>query len=695
MKHEQKFDSGRMLRESSCGKLSGTWATSLKITTIRANSQVTILIQMLNHIRTKLEQQELPSLKELSELLKLCEHPIEAIRESALILLLHPPVNNEFAYYRWLLREILENLPQINRLPSPILELVFDLIGFLGDISDADFCSQLSRKRLNCLFKLFFAKILEKPLPVRPFLPWINPRTLTSNRWVEQKNFKRRWRLLRKTILVRHKPHAAFELTWSDLKPFSLTNNRRCTWKCAAIVKRWRLVGRVLITPGSCSDANAAACSRIRRSSDGKRGLPLPALHENAYFSGFGNISLRYMDHLIQEQAKELTAVRELAVLTSQQTRRVVLSWHNASLAAVSGWAFEDLKRQFPSDVLWQEFKKAVRSRVDSMSASASLKWGILHSLFKLWEERLVKPKVMHALWESRLRTGFESHGQEMFEKDLRSVKALLKDSEIEAICEGEIYGWCGVVSPHQRMTLEQVLSWHEERRGIWQKGLIHLTAMIVEGQNLMTMGKMPYLVLPWIDKFFISSRREGDIEYLPCLVKFLEEQGVSPLILFWEDTSHRQTPSFQLALKKYATLGLPFRGVGVFDCSQSVRTQALEYISNEHQKTDLFALRPYNDLHYPRSLYQLMRDRDYQFFRRYDSAWKDGLVFIYVGTQVFPLISVQCDVESFPGWVALGTNKYPFGIYFRNRLRKITLGEWDAGADQFSSEYAHWANLC
>ena len=309
--------------------------------------------------------------------------------------------------------------------------------------------------------------------------------------------------------------------------------------------------------PVSCSGANEATSSRTSRSSDGKRGLSLPALHENAYFAGLGNISLRYLDLLIQEQAKELAAVRKLAVSASQRTGRVVLSWHNASLAAAGGWAFEDLNRQFPSDALWKEFKKSVRDRIASISARTNFNRSILQNLFTHWEERLVKPKLLHALWESRLQAGFKSSGQESFEKDLCSAKALLKDSEIEAVCSGEIYGWCGAVSPHQQMDVGQVLNWHEARRGIWQKGLIRLIAIIAEGQNLIKKGKVPYFVLPWIDKFFISSRREGDLEYLPSLVKFLEEQKVNPLVLFWEDTSHKQTPSFQLALNKY-TLPIP-----------------------------------------------------------------------------------------------------------------------------------------
>lgn len=658
----------------------------------RETSQMTNLIHVLKNIRLKFEQHKLPARKELKDLLELCEHPRENIRESALILLLHPPVNDELAYYRWLLSEILENVPHINRLPAPILELIFDLIGFFGEIPKVSPFSHLTGRMLNHLFKSFFAELLEKPVPIRPFLPWVKPRTVMPRDGVGRKNLTRRWRLLRNAILKLPESAAAFELTWGDLRPLFPKKYKSYSRIQTTASGRWRNVGRVLLLPAGCSPAND---SRLKKFNKRGEGVPLPALHDGAYFKGLGNGSLRYLDLLIQRQAVELAAVRGLAAMISKQTRRVVLSWHNAGLASAGGWAFEDLNRQFPSDALWQGFKKTVQSRMESINAPENLNRNTLDDLFKLWEERLVKPKVAHALWESRLRASFDHTERKLFEKNLRSAEALLKDSEVAAICKGEIYSWHGAVSPHQRMTLDQVLGWQKVRKGIWQEGLIRLTAMIEEGQDLMTVGKIPYCVLPWIDKFFISSRREDDIEYLPSLVNFFEGRGISPLILFWEDTSHGQAPSLQLAVKRLAAQGVPFRGIGVFGPTESSRTQALQYIINEHQKIRLFALRPYNDVHYPKSFCRLLHDRDYRFFQHYDSSWKDNLVFIYVGTQVFPLLSVQCDVESFPAWIGIGSGKYPFGLYLRKRLRKMTLGERDEGADRFSSEYAHWANLC
>ncbi|MGA7874981.1 MAG: hypothetical protein WCA08_04910, partial [Desulfoferrobacter sp.] len=234
-------------------------------------------IQVLKNIRLKFEQHKLPARKELKELLELCEYPGENIRESALILLLHPPVNDELAYYRWLLPEILENVRHINRLPAPILELIFDLIGFFGEIPQVNPFTHLTGRMLNHLFKSFFTELLEKPVPIRPFLLWIKPRTVMPRHGVGQKDLTRRWRLLRNAILKLPESPAAFELTWGDLRPLFPKKYTSFSRIQTIVSGRWRNVGRVLLLPAGCSPAND---SRLNKSHKRSEELPLPALYD-------------------------------------------------------------------------------------------------------------------------------------------------------------------------------------------------------------------------------------------------------------------------------------------------------------------------------------------------------------------------------------------------------------------------------
>jgi hypothetical protein len=158
--------------------------------------------------------------------------------------------------------------------------------------------------------------------------------------------------------------------------------------------------------------------------------------------------------------------------------------------------------------------------------------------------------------------------------------------------------------------------------------------------------------------------------------------------------------PSLQLALRQWRDAGLACRGIGVFGDGLSVvdRQGAEEFVVAHHTDTRWFALRPFSDCFRPRSLEQLLARRDHAFLHpaAYDSSWKDNLAFIYTGTQVTPLVSVQCDAEPFPGWVMVDGRKWPFGAFLRKALRRMVLGHEDQGLARngLAGRYAEWANL-
>jgi hypothetical protein len=201
-------------------------------------------------------------------------------------------------------------------------------------------------------------------------------------------------------------------------------------------------------------------------------------------------------------------------------------------------------------------------------------------------------------------------------------------------------------------------------------------------------------MVLPWIDKFFISSRRKADQGYLAALFRLICLYLEKPLILFWEDTAHSRLPSLRLALKDLSQQGLPFRGIGIFDNGASLRSEALRIIDGAFPEKSLFVLRPLNDNHCPDTFRRIFRDPDFHFFRNYDSSWKDNLVFIYTGTQVIPLLSIQTEMESICPWICVANRRYPFGAWFRQVLRAKALGTRDVFCDPVYLEYSSWANL-
>jgi len=378
--------------------------------------------------------------------------------------------------------------------------------------------------------------------------------------------------------------------------------------------------------------------------------------------------SLAFWENLIRAQAGELTEIRRLATGVSSRTGRVVLSWHNASLGAAGGWAFEEVAAQFAHPANFSLFVQAVLEEAAEIRKSFDI--SSAQGLSDLRSERLFAPKMARAVEHFQLRYG--------------------KKSE-----------WPGALSPHQRVTPEQVRAWMEKARETWADGLILLFALANQGQRMIDSGNISSLVLPWIDKFFISSRRRADSIYLERLFRFVSDNIKRPLILFWDDTSHREAPSLGIALEDMAGQGLPFRGIGLFDTSAEAgrshvaeRAGAVQTILNEYPEKALFALRPLNENHCPDSYRRIFKHLDMGFFLNYDSSWKDNLAFIYAGTQVFPLLPLQAEMESVSPWVSNRRERFAFGTWFRRRLRHISIGKPECPFERLCLEYSSWANL-
>ncbi len=419
------------------------------------------------------------------------------------------------------------------------------------------------------------------------------------------------------------------------------------------------------------------------------------------YWNACGQQALKYLESLFGWQAEELRRVRDLSQRLSARTGRVVLSCHNATLAAASGWGLPMIHEYFRNRESWHSFEETVY-RMSRKNPRVSREQSLLmEQLRVLYERRLILPKIKHAVWESRQRAllaGFP--GGPDGDPNLEQFRALLDSPLLEELQASEVQGWSGAVSPHQRIHLSDVMAWRGAHRASWVSGVRLLTAVILEGQRLLDAGELQRLVIPWIDKFFISSRRDQDLDFFPLIVKCLELYGCRPLILFWEDTSHAAFPSLKLALRQWRDAGLVCRGIGVLGdgIRKVARQRAEEFIVAHHTDTRWFALRPFGDGFRPRSLEQLLGRREYAFLNPavYDSSWKDNLVFIYAGTQVAPLVSVQCDAELFPAWVVVDGRKWPFGAFLRKVLRRMVLGHEDEelAREGLARRYAEWANL-
>jgi hypothetical protein len=435
------------------------------------------------------------------------------------------------------------------------------------------------------------------------------------------------------------------------------------------------------------------------------------------YWEGAGSRKIAFWEKLISTQAGELAEVRRLAGEVGRRTGRVVLSWHNASLGAAGGWGFEETAAQFKSPALYGRFVQAVRE--ESAQIRKSFDFCAAMDLFDLRSDRIFAPKMVRAVEHWKVCADFAGLARKsplpIFRKG-GDIGWMLGcgESETRRCGEAETPGrlfpgpgireeteWPGALSPHQLLSPEQVRTWIDKAREGWTEGLILLFALANQGQRMLDSGKIDSLVLPWIDKFFISSRRLADGMYLERLLRFVSSNIRQPLVLFWDDTARREAPSLGLALEDLAGRGLCARGIGIFGPGVPAggtygaeRANALEIIFDEYPQKAFFALRPLNENHCPDAFRRVFKDLDMRFFLNYDSSWKDNLAFIYAGTQVFPLLSEQMEMECVSPWVCAGRKRFSFGAWLRRMLRRISLGELDGTSCPVWVEYGSWANL-
>lgn len=547
-------------------------------------------------------------------------------------------------------------------IPEPFLKTFLELIASGGSISHGPDASGFFFRLLLKIPANLLAWLFEKRFPARPFISHIDAKRIFPGVSPPSRALRKKWRLLKKRLIQAdlsdaRNPDHGLEITFADLGFLSNAAKRLRT-----VESEWRIHGRAVSSRAAGSSQKASA-QPIRR----------------LYWGGARSRRIAYWERLVHVQAGELSEVRRLAREVSSQTGRVVLSWHNASLAAAGGWAFEDLAAQFGTPEIYTTFvrdviKKArqIRESFDMLPAAR---------LCAMRSERLFAPKMARAAEKT-------------------PVSALLASRRMPFPDAGK-YEWPGALSPHQRLFPEQVSAWMQKAENTWVDGLTLLFALADQGQRMLDSGKISCLVLPWIDKFFISSLRLADISCLERLFRLISANIRHPLILFWDDTPHKTAPSLGLALECLAERGLPVRAIGIFDSGASAsgfdgagRAEAARIILREYPHKELFTLRPLNENHCPEAFRWIFQDLNMKFFRNYDSSWKDNLAFIYTGTQVFPLMSVQTEMESISPWVFNGQKRYAFGTWFRKILRRISLGERKETRDALYLDYCSWANL-
>lgn len=427
-------------------------------------------------------------------------------------------------------------------------------------------------------------------------------------------------------------------------------------------------------------------------SSGSKANLPAAepgCLTKNLRIQSWGQrskVQIAFLEKLISYQAKELSEVFRLALEVSRRTKRVVITLHNASLGAATAWGAPSFAQQIPGEAAGH-FSLRVRSlRRDflaeligregpSPSPSGYSPRGKAEDLLRLWAKRLVRPRILQDLWAWRISiilNGLPLHEWEQLTGEAREI---LQSGDHQRLMEGKGLAIPFVPPTAAHRRLKQTLSWYHRKKKNHPEQWSLLWALVKTGQEWLSTSRLEHLVLPVVDKFFISSKRDLDLDYLPALLNLIRRFDHAPLFLFIDDTSRGSQPSLQLAIDRWRQ-SYPFLGLGVFSGTRDFSPSNLETILDNSSKIDLFALRPLTHVHNPLAFEFLLAQRPESFLnpKHYDSSWKDNLPFLYHGTQVAPLSGAVEHHERLSPLVVTPAGSMFFGTYYRFKLRKLAL---------------------
>jgi hypothetical protein len=395
---------------------------------------------------------------------------------------------------------------------------------------------------------------------------------------------------------------------------------------------------------------------------------------------------IAFLENLISYQANELSAVFRLALEVSRRTNRVVITLHNATLGAATGWGAPTLAHQISARSAFEFSHEVTSLRRDFIAELSNRQKSSpflpghsakehARNLFHLWRKRLVRPDILQNLWTLRASLLLNTMPLDPWEQLLDQAREILKPGDHQRLTEGKGFGLTLVSPTVARSQVDQTLSWYRKhRRGHSQK-LSLLWALIRTGQKWLSSGRLEHLVLPIVDKFFISSKRDQDLDYLPSFLKVVHRFDHTPLFLLIDDTSRASQPSLQLAIDRWRE-NYPFLGLGAFASKGDSSLSYLETILDNSSQINLFALRPLTQVHNPAALDFLLAQRPPEFLspENYDSSWKDNLPFLYQGTQVAPFTGGVEHPQSFSPILHTSAGPLFFGTYYRFKLRKRAL---------------------
>jgi hypothetical protein len=378
----------------------------------------------------------------------------------------------------------------------------------------------------------------------------------------------------------------------------------------------------------------------------------------------YPDLDLNYFVWILKQNAKELTFARRLATEVSFLTKRPVLTLHNASMGAPSGWGIPDFKTQIGRDFLI--FNQKLEKENTQLSKTK------IKRLVNLWQKRLIEPQLREYLWQ------LKETQKDTFKDMQREIKDIVLPCFWEKFSTQEGVCWEWSVDLLKKRILFLKHKSLQERQRLFL--FFPLLIKILKTAALFLKKGRTSFVLPYIDKFIRSSYGDKDIDFAKVFFEFITQHVPEIIILFFDETVHPKGPTLKLAIAALNKEKEWIKGLGVYGKGEIIKAQDIAALSRHYQ---IFFVSAFQEKTKPFSFREIRE----QYPHSYHPAWRDGLEGFFYGTQVEFLSG--SDIKEL---VITDKGPIPLGQFVRLKLKEYALVP--KSKEPFWYFYASLANL-
>lgn len=365
----------------------------------------------------------------------------------------------------------------------------------------------------------------------------------------------------------------------------------------------------------------------------------------------------------------DLALLEEMAAITAQEGRRAyelarelarergrpVILMGNASLGGPPLWA---------TPGPWQQGAEW-RARLAPPPA------GPLRELGRLRAARLAGPRLTRALWQMACAVAVHGRGRTELGRLVRAAAPWLAPGQAQGVLAGALP--LAPAGPPLDQALERV-----------QEALALARSLAAENRRVLSLAwgylaawgrsRQP-LVLPWADKFVISTQKAGDWAYLSGILGFLGRLTHPPLVLLIDETIHPPNASLSMVLERIRLQnpGLALAGLGAM-ADQEEPPDLAAALSQAAREARLVAFRPQPGPHPCANLDQRLAGRQKDL--PLTPASRDGANWLLAGTQLAALAGGEPphagSMAQPATWLLTKRGFTPLGLWWRRRIMTL-----------------------